>query len=220
MSTEKQKQIVAKNIKKLLDRKGKDQTVMAKELNFPETTVSNWMRAETYPRVDKLQLMADYFGVYRSDITEERANPITSLRSSDYNYYPTSISAGAPFNVDAVTNTDQITLPDAIMGKWAGHKDMVVMRINGESMNKVISNGSLIAIKTIELANLKDGDIVVFSNSNDYSVKRFYNDKQNERLLFRPDSTDNSFIDYSVPYGQTENLKIHGKVVVYIVELD
>lgn len=76
MTSKKQKEIVAKNLQNLLARKGKTQTDLAKDLGFPEMTVSNWTRAETYPRIDKIQLMADYFGIYRSDITEEKSEII------------------------------------------------------------------------------------------------------------------------------------------------
>lgn len=72
-NTEKLKQIMAKNLKKQLDRNGKTQTDLAKDLNIPETTVSNWTKGKTYPRIDKVQLMADYFKVTRSDLTEEKS---------------------------------------------------------------------------------------------------------------------------------------------------
>src|SRR5699024_451317 len=143
----------------------------------------------------------------------------TAVVASSYPYYPISVAAGLPENVNSVTNDDveQIEIPDSIMGKWAGNKDIYLMRTNGESMNKVIPNGSLIAIKPINLSNLKDGDIVVYSDANDYSVKRFY--RHDDKLIFRPDSTDLSFTDY-IASADNNELKIHGKVVIYIVELD
>lgn len=66
------KEILSKNIKKLLERKGKTQTDMAKELNLKESTVSSWLNAVKYPRRDKIELMADYFNVLPSDITDEK----------------------------------------------------------------------------------------------------------------------------------------------------
>lgn len=138
---------------------------------------------------------------------------------SKYCYFPVAISAGIPCNVDPITSKDveQISLPDSIMGKWAGRRDIFIMKVNGESMNRVIPHGSLIAVKQITMENLKDGDIVVYSDGNDYSVKRFY--KLDDRIVFRPDSTDPRFTDYIISMNN-DNLKIHGKVVLYIVELD
>ncbi|WP_391574511.1 helix-turn-helix domain-containing protein [Cohnella sp.] len=71
MDTQNLKSIMAANIKRLLSRSGKSQTDLANDLNIPETTVSNWMNANTYPRIDKIQAMADYFGVRRSELTEQ-----------------------------------------------------------------------------------------------------------------------------------------------------
>lgn len=211
--------IVSENIKKLLREYNLRQNELAKIAGVSESTVGKWVLKKAAPRMGAIQKMADHFNLPKSYILEEETNNIVKESESQYTVYPTTISAGLPDNVDGITNTESITLPNAVMGKWTG-SNVVIMRVNGESMNKVIPHNSLIAVKTIELASLKDNDIVVFSNDNDYSVKRFYNDKGNERFVFSPESSERAFIDYTVPYSQSINLKIHGKVVVYIVELD
>ncbi|MFC0136798.1 transcriptional regulator [Staphylococcus petrasii] len=66
------KEILSKNLKNLLERKGKTQTDMAKDLDLKESTVSSWINAVKYPRRDKIELLADYFGVMPSDITEDK----------------------------------------------------------------------------------------------------------------------------------------------------
>ncbi|WP_277680355.1 LexA family protein [Gracilibacillus dipsosauri] len=139
--------------------------------------------------------------------------------SSNYPYLPTAISAGLPLNVEAIHSDDveRITIPDSVMGKWAGNKDIFILRVFGESMNRVIPDQSLIAVKSINPENLKNGDIVVYSDGNDYSVKRYY--KHDNTIVFRPDSTDIRFTDY-ITSTDNSNLVIHGKVVVYVVELD
>lgn len=139
--------------------------------------------------------------------------------SSDYPFIPATISAGLPLNVESIKSDDveQITIPDSLMGKYAGSKDIYFMRVNGESMNNVMPDRSLIAVKSINLSSLKNGDIVVYSDGHDYSVKRFYRD--GTRLIFRPDSKDDRFYDYITDINNQE-LVIHGKVVLYIVELD
>lgn len=138
---------------------------------------------------------------------------------STYPYLPVSISAGVAYNVDPLMRDDieTISIPDEIMGKWANDKNIFFMRVNGDSMNNVFPHGSLIAVKPVELHTLKNGDIVVYSECGDYAVKRYYRD--DVRIIFRPDSKDPSFYDHITDISN-ENLKIHGKVVLYIVELD
>src|SRR5699024_9425690 len=114
-------------------------------------------------------------------------------KTNTYKYAPIDVAAGKPETIDSHTHFEEIELPDSVMGKWAGQNDIVIANITGESMNKTIPNGSLIAIKPMSLANLKDGDIVVFSDEYEYSVKRMY--QQDEHIVFRPHSTDIRFYE-------------------------
>lgn len=83
-------------------------------------------------------------------------------------------------------------------------------------MNKVIPNGSLIGlISNISPSSLTSGDIVVFSYNYEYSVKRFFKDKKNRNYIFRPDTYETCFSDIIVPFDNSHNLKIIGKVIMY-----
>lgn len=66
------KEIMAKNIKKYMAIKGVNQTEMCNALGFKFMTLSDWLHAKTYPRIDKIELMANYFGVSKSDLVEDR----------------------------------------------------------------------------------------------------------------------------------------------------
>lgn len=79
-------------------------------------------------------------------------------------------------------------------------------------------HNSLIAVKQIEFYELRNGDIVVYSNGNEYAVKRFYD--FGDKLVFKPESNDPHFVDYIVNKEDADNLRLHGKVVAYIVNLD
>lgn len=172
-------------------------------------------------KLDIIEKLAEVYKVSPAYLMGwETETPMTFKH--EYKYFPISIAAGLPVDIDTIMEKDveSIILPDDIMGKWAGSSDIIIMRVNGESMNKSIPNTSLIAVKQVNVDTLKDNDIVVFSNGYDYSVKRFYNDKENYRFIFKPDSYDKGFTDYIVPYAKAQELKLHGKVVVYIVVED
>src|SRR5690625_292937 len=124
-------------------------------------TVSNWMNEKTYPRVDRLQQMADYFGVMRSDLTEMKEEKERYTINAEYKYFPAYVSAGLPNDVEAVTEHETISIADEIMGKYAGSKNIYFIKINGESMNKIIPHNSLIAVRPVSsIHDLKTGDIV------------------------------------------------------------
>lgn len=139
-------------------------------------------------------------------------------KQSEYPYYPVSVSAGMPLCIDSVDEAETIFVHDEILGKYAGRKDIFFMRVNGDSMNKIFPHNTLIAVKRIEQHELKNGDIVVFSNGSDYAVKRFY--RTGNKLIFRPESTIPTFTDYIVDDNTIEEIRIHGKVITYIVNLD
>src|SRR5699024_1641252 len=183
------KKILAKNIQKHLDRRGITQTKMAHDLGYPEMTVSNWMKEKTYPRVDRLQQMADYFNIRRSDLTELKEEDTDyKVNTSNYTYFPTAISAGLPLEIDGITESSKITVSDEFLGKWANNKNIFFAHINGDSMNRLMQCGSLIAVKPINsIDELKNGDIVVYSVDGEYSVKHYY--KYGDTLVFKPNST-------------------------------
>lgn len=143
--------------------------------------------------------------------------------SSTYKYFEANVAAGLPTSVESILEDDvqKVSLPDMFMGKWASHDDIYFVKANGDSMNKVFLDGSLLAVKPTEIDKIRNDDIVVFSNGdNEYSVKRIFIDKEKSEIIFSPDSTDRSFRQYVVQLNDLESnhIKIHGKVVKYFTE--
>ncbi len=139
--------------------------------------------------------------------------------SFDYSYVDEPVSAGLPENIEAIKNLPKIPIADVFMGKYARKQDILIMRVNGESMNKVISNGALIAVKTnIELSNITNGDIVVFTYNGEYAVKKYYD--MDKFIMLRPSSNDLRFTDLIINKEDTNELRIIGKVVMYNIVLE
>lgn len=137
--------------------------------------------------------------------------------SSNYPYIPFSVAAGSPISIDGITDMPSITIPNYLLGKYANNDDVIIMKVSGESMNKIIPDNSLIGVITnIDYRNLKNGDLVVFECNYEYSVKRFFD--AGDKLIFRPDSTDPSFADIVV--NKDENTRIVGKVIMYSILID
>lgn len=66
------KQTLARNLKRLMEENGKSRTDICKALDIKYTTLTDWLNAKTYPRIDALQLLANYFRVSKADLVEER----------------------------------------------------------------------------------------------------------------------------------------------------
>lgn len=68
------KQIMANNIKKYMELSNKKRNEICEYLGIPYTTFSDWINAKTYPRIDKIEMLANYFGIEKSDLVEESSD--------------------------------------------------------------------------------------------------------------------------------------------------
>ena len=50
-------------IQMLMLKKGKKQSDLSKELNIPDSTISDWCLGKVYPRLDRIMLLAKYFNI-------------------------------------------------------------------------------------------------------------------------------------------------------------
>lgn len=65
------KEIMAKNIRYYMNKHSVSQTEICNTLGFKMPTFSDWVNAKTYPRIDKIELMANYFGISKADLVED-----------------------------------------------------------------------------------------------------------------------------------------------------
>lgn len=69
--TNENKEILARNLQKYVNRSGKDRKVIAKELGIPYSTFTEWMNGKKYPRINNIEKMAAYFEISKSDLIED-----------------------------------------------------------------------------------------------------------------------------------------------------
>ena len=63
----------ADNLKRLMKKHGMNQKDIAKIAGVSQQTVSLWLSGDRIPRMGKIQILADYFGIYKSELIEERS---------------------------------------------------------------------------------------------------------------------------------------------------
>ena len=74
MSDELQKRIFSENLKRLMEEQNLTQADVAKSIGVSPQTFNTWVRGIALPRMGKIQRLADYFRVYKSDLLEDTAN--------------------------------------------------------------------------------------------------------------------------------------------------
>lgn len=74
MSSIGNKAIMAKNLKYYIAKSGKDRRELAQIWGFPYSTLSEWINGKKYPRIDRIEIMARYFGILKSDLIEDKTD--------------------------------------------------------------------------------------------------------------------------------------------------
>lgn len=65
------KEVMARNILHYLEKSGRSQKEVAEYIDAAPSTFNAWVKAKKYPRIDKIELMADFFGIKKSDLIED-----------------------------------------------------------------------------------------------------------------------------------------------------
>lgn len=67
------KDVFANNLKKYMQLNGKSRTEVCQALGFKYSTFADWINGKKYPRMDKIEMLANYFGIMKSDLIEDKA---------------------------------------------------------------------------------------------------------------------------------------------------
>ena len=157
------KEIMAKNIKYQMDKNGMRPTDICGTLKIPMPTFSDWINAKTYPRIDKIELMANYFGIEKSDLVEDKSARIK--KGITINVLG-RVAAGIPIEaVEEIIDTEEITEEMARTGNFFG------LKIKGDSMIPNICDGDVVIVRQQDDA--ENGEIVIATvNGTDATCKR------------------------------------------------
>lgn len=66
------KSVFAKNLKRYMALAGKSRKEVSDAIGVSYYTFTDWVNAKKFPRMDKVELLADYFGIKKSDLIEEK----------------------------------------------------------------------------------------------------------------------------------------------------
>lgn len=68
------KTIFANNLDYQMKVRKIDRNKLCADLGFKYSTVSEWLKARKYPRIDKIEILANYFGILKSDLIEDKSS--------------------------------------------------------------------------------------------------------------------------------------------------
>lgn len=183
----KAKTILAKNIRHYMDLNNRTRNELCEALGVKYTTFADWVNAKTYPRIDRIEQIAAYFGIGKSDLLEE--HPHLPADAIPYQKRPTlpiplvgAVSCGAPLlaedNIEGYIDTPAQDVTTGETYFW--------LRARGDSMINVgIHEGDLLLIR--QQNDVDSGDIAVVAiNGDDATLKRVI--KKENALILQPEN--------------------------------
>ncbi|WP_353422514.1 XRE family transcriptional regulator [Staphylococcus delphini] len=198
------KQVMAKNISRLMKENNIDRKKLSNDLKVKYTTLSDWINAKTYPRIDKIELLADYFNVTKADLVEDKEKQVLETLPVKKIPVLSKISAGMPI----YTEENLIDYIYFATKNLNSNKEEFGLCVSGDSMDKLFQDGDIVVVE--KDAIVENGQLgVVMINGYNATVKRVrYNDDQ---IVLIPES--NNPQHYPQVYGKNDEVKIVGRVV-------
>lgn len=199
-------------LKILREEKNLNQADIAKILNTTSAAAGQYERGVRDLSTDKLIKLANFFGVttdYLLGISNTRVSNGADLNNLLHIPVLGKVPAGVP--VLAVENIIKYLPIAPDMFSIKEEQDLFFLKVDGESMNNIVANGSYVLIKKQEYA--ENGDIVValVNNDNEATLKRYkIIDKQ--FIMLEPDSSNPEFEPIIVNL-KNQNFRIVGKVI-------
>jgi transcriptional regulator with XRE-family HTH domain len=78
------KEVFSSNLKRIMEEKGETAKDICLKLGFTPSAFSQWTNGVTYPRIDKIEMLAKHFHINKSDLIEKPSNiPFDSLSESE-----------------------------------------------------------------------------------------------------------------------------------------
>lgn len=158
------KEIMAKNISFYMNQYNMTRYDLCDRLGISYMTVSDWINAKKYPRIDKIEMMSRIFNVQKADLVEEHKPKKHPFRIPVLG----SVPAGIPLEaIQDILDWEEISEEMARLGEY------FALRIRGTSMEPRIREGDVVIIRRQE--HVENGEIaVVMINGDDATIKKFY----------------------------------------------
>ena len=208
MSELEQRMIFKKNINRLIDNSPYNQKEIAEQLGVSPQTLNTWTQGKAIPRMGKIQLLADFFQVDKTDLLEDIGNNITPVQLGDSISIPVfgSVPAGVP--IEAIQDINEyIDIPKS----WTtGGKEYFALTVKGDSMYPKYLEGDVVVVRVEE--DCESGqDCVVYVNGYDATLKKVI--KRDDYLILQPLNLEYEPRMFDLRDGATPPVKIAGVVV-------
>lgn len=194
---------------------------LAKELNITNSALTRYFNGERKIPYDLLQKLADTLKVPVEYLILKNVSK-TSDSYTELNYFDIEDNSNYSYKKANILYDEKaskkILIPNVTLGDYAGVKDICIFKMNASSLDHIMPNTVTVAVKQVNMEDLKDGDIVVFQNCHGIDIRLFFNDKRAKIISFVPRTTDKTKERYNYLYKDSWHFNIIGKVVLHTTQ--
>ena len=197
----------------LMNEKGFTSNELARKVGASKSTISRYLNKSRQFPVNKVDDYAKVFNVtpeYILGFDEDSFEVDLGTTTHKVTYYG-KVSAGN-FEGVAIDNRE-LDVPD-IAFNGRNPKECIALQVNGDSMNKILSNGSYIIIhdyRRNQDYRLNNNDILVLRLGGEYTVKRVR--RTETKLHLDPVSYSDEFKTNTFDLESLEEIEVIGKVI-------
>lgn len=217
------KEIMAKNISKYMEKSDVDRNKLSADLGISYTTITDWIKGKTYPRIDKIELLANYFGVSKSDLVEESISDISTIynqliperQAKVYDFAERQLEEQnrkvVPLFGTTAANPTELSYGDINMEDTieinVPKKAECALVVKGDSMEPEYQNGDIVFYKSQPA--VENGEMAIVEIDGDgVTLKKVYYNYDDDKVVLR--SLNGKYEDREL---EPERVRILGKVV-------
>ena len=205
MTEVEQKKIFAKNLNRYIAKSNKTQKEIADSIGVSPQTFNTWCQGIALPRMGKVQALADYFSIGKTDLIDEKLPATTTSSKGVAIKVLGRVAAGIPIEaMEEVIDTEEITEEMARNGVFFG------LQIHGDSMEPRMCEGDVVIVRQQDDAESGD-TVIALINGDDATCKRLRKYKDGIELVSNNPSYSPMF--FSNEDIEEKPVKIIGKVV-------
>ncbi|MDF9824684.1 transcriptional regulator with XRE-family HTH domain [Breznakia sp. PF5-3] len=108
--------IFVKNLKRIMEKKKISQTIIAREMDLPLSTISSWVNAQSYPRVDRMSKLANILNVSMNELTGDSDQRFSTAEDAmKFLVEQPMIAAYGGYDIDKMSDEEIVKFANTVL---------------------------------------------------------------------------------------------------------
>ena len=197
----------SKNLAFFMKLKGVDRNTLSKDLNIKYTTICEWLKGNTMPRADKMDLVAKYFNIDSSDLVKKPDDLVDNYFCPIIDYVPKDMT------IDEAQKTHIINATAMLKKNQNQFLIEIVKNFNGGDEPLFYPGNILIFDKNVDKINEDD---ILYIKRTDHHGEIVINMPDNKSFIFLVVYSNDEAVNKQVTLKYTtdsKDIEILGKLV-------